>query len=556
MEIKIDDSVRKAVDSFHSNGPIRDFVDSHPEESRVLIDFHDAKYSGWNHVFDRRRSPEKKIKIAIEDAQEVNGLFPKFGRLLKRHLVGSVAAGILALSPSMLSPTHPLASYGYLTHIHFGEKRDISDEVKKDFLVNPEQTLNHTNILVEDADLLVGEKSVVLTLGDNGKLSQEKIRTWNELIPGFVANNFPDFFRFWLDGKHLSRLDDKVDLWLEGKEIVAEGHFHVYGEEPSFGDLVAQKLAPIDQYVIANGIVPRVYFNGELVPYSGEEVVVLDHVMKFMRGQENIFPEKIGNRDLSNEERLEAVRSFLGFLRDNRHVDINSVPEIQDSLEDLLDNFKDQYAFAFNKGFNPRDYSDPNVSNFLDSLVAVDAFTRVYKYTPRYIMRNYPLEYFGLVNEQGAGKFSTIEFNDYADVFGDDSGGVVMVYRGVGSSEMQSSYIKPGNFYLDFNVSSVPKNAKIYGGVLDLTSYQGNGKGLEIISENGERISYNSDNELRGNTMVVLPDSFFEDFNGDSSLRLDMYVKGNNGVVFYSPKHTDSLLVPKLGVVYSLPNEK
>jgi len=573
MGLKIDNSVRRAIESIGSNGPsVESFIESHPEEARVLIRFHDDTYSGINHVFDRRRSPSRKIETVIEDVKEVKGVFPRIKRFFGRHLIGSAAVGLTALLPAIASPSHPIASYGYLAHSYFGDKVSVSEGEKKEFLVSSDQLKTYKDMLVKDAELPVGERSSVLVVDSEGNLSQEEVRTWNELIPDFVSRAVPEFVRFSLDGKNLPRLDDKVALWLRGKEIVGEGHFHVYGEKPSFGDLVAQKFSPNDQYVIANGLVPRVYFNGEMISYK-DNVAVLDHILKVMRGQESIFPENLGDRNLSNEERLEAVRSFLGFLRDYHGVDINSIVEIQDSLKRISSEFKEDYKGVFTRGFHSEDYSDPNLSEFLKSLFAVDAFAEVYKPSFSFLTRNQGREYFDLLNGFSEDSISNEDFEYFsADKFANTTKAgrnayTAVIYNGVRSSDSVDNhpYIESGNFDLGFNLSSIPKEAVIGGAVLDLTAKRSDGRSdsLEIIAENGERVGYHSDSGLRGNNRVILPAGFFKEVRygeRDGYLDINISVDSINGresdVVFYSPSHKDLFLVPKLGVVYSLPQEE
>ncbi|MCC6698472.1 MAG: hypothetical protein IT365_22810 [Candidatus Hydrogenedentes bacterium] len=254
--------------------------------------------------------------------------------------------------PMLFSPTHPVAVYGYLADMYTSPLTPkafaYSSFDMEAFLLSPDQVKRYRRELVEDAlDDYTGKLFAIVREPD-GALCQKPIRTWNGLVPRVL----PAFLSAWLDRKELPFLGDEVELWLQGYEIIAMGHYHPFGGPPSPGDSAAQYLSHLPEVVIVNGLVPMVYLNGDVLVY-GTNVAVTEEVYRSMRGlQGNLVMDPNQEVPIGTEP-TPGLRSYLGYLRDNREVDISSREAIARDTLHLCEEFKESNSCVFSEGYVP-----------------------------------------------------------------------------------------------------------------------------------------------------------------------------------------------------------
>ena len=181
------------------------------------------------------------------------------------------------LLPAVLSPTHPIAVYGYLFDTYvpplMAPVAAGVDDGLTDFLITPDQLDRYRDELFADFNDERGGKLFVIVRESGGDFRHEPIRTWNSFLP----EELPTAISRWLDRKELPYLGDSVDLWMNGDEIVAVGHYHPYGGGPSPGDQRAQSFSKFAEVVVSNGIVPMVYLHGEIIPYGNNVKISNSH---------------------------------------------------------------------------------------------------------------------------------------------------------------------------------------------------------------------------------------------------------------------------------------
>ena len=362
---------------------VRVFCRERPEAAGALVEFFNVMRPGINclpaRVFTRA---EAKVRIALEDAAEVDAGPGDQTQWIRRHKLLFTIVTLVLLLPMILSPTHPIAVYSYLADSHESfltpqAFADSSVELRA-FLISPAQVERYRAELPGDVmDTRTGRLFAIVQSPD-GTLKQESVRTWSAFLP----IHLPSLLKAWLDRKELPYLGDEVGLWLQGNEIIAMGHYHAFGGGPSAGDMKAQRFSDLPEVVVANATVPMVYIRGKLVPY-GEDVMVPDDVFRMLRPVErNLLMN--GTMSFSwSEEPSEALKTYLAFLRDYRNVDINSRTCVAQEVFELGREFEDQYRPVFTKGITLVPYAnDPDKLNLLNNWVSVQAWAAINRQTP------------------------------------------------------------------------------------------------------------------------------------------------------------------------------
>lgn len=309
------------------------------------------------HVFQYKRRP----------ASNTIGLSPL--RPIRRSFAATMI--IVVLLPMILSPTHPVAVYGYLISVYFPTLSSpvyaATEGGLAEFLVAPEQVERYRASLLEDISDTVGGHIFAVTCDQRGILELSPIRTWNSLLP----RNLPSSLAEWLDRKEFPLLADEVAIWLDGKRIVAMGHYHVFGGPPSRGDQLAQLMTPLPEIVVANGVIPLVYLRGELLLY-GEGVEVTREVFRAMRAVESGLAMDIAGLAIFSSAPSPVVETTLAYLRDHRNVDISQRQAIARELETLCIQFKREYSTFFQHGYTLSPYAEnPDYTRMLQNLAAL-----------------------------------------------------------------------------------------------------------------------------------------------------------------------------------------
>jgi hypothetical protein len=278
---------------------------------------------------------------------------------------------LLALLPMILSPTHPIAVYGFLVSVYFSPLSSpvyaATEEGLAEFLVTPAQVERYRAALLDDISDTAGGRIFAVTCDPYGALDLSPIRTWNSLLP----RNLPSSIAEWLDRKEFPFLADEVAIWLNGKRIVAMGHYHAFGGPPSRGDQLAQFMTPLPEVVVANGVIPLVYLRGELVLY-GEDIEVTRDVFRAMRAVESGLAMAITELAIFSSEPSPVLKSTLAYLRDHRNVDISQRQAIARDLEALCIQFKREYSTFFQHGYTLSPYAaNPDYTRMLQNLAAL-----------------------------------------------------------------------------------------------------------------------------------------------------------------------------------------
>ena len=268
----------------------------------------------------------------------------------------------------LLAPTHPIAVYGYLAARYLP---DLVPEVwartqsgLAEFLISPEQVARYRLGLRDDLlDTRGGRLFAIVRLPD-GSLAHAPIRTWNAFLPP----SMPVSVNQRLDRKEFPFLGDAVELWLQGKTIVAVGHYHPFGGGPSPGDIRAQQFSSMPEVVVSNGVVPVVYLRGTLLPY-GANVEISEGLFRSLRTLEWSLNLKLcGAPAIPSELTVELI-SFLAYLRDYRDVDLNDTEAVRSGIGALCEELVDQCMPAFDRGFLQRAYHDnPDLSHLIRCL--------------------------------------------------------------------------------------------------------------------------------------------------------------------------------------------
>jgi hypothetical protein len=305
---------------------------------------------------------------------------------------------MVSMLPALLSPTHPIAVYGFLLESYqpsitpeaFASSRsDLTS-----FLTAPAQVQRYKTDLREDMLDRRSGRLFVIVRDPHGKLWQERIRTWN----GFLPEALPAFLSNWLDRKELPFLGDEVDTRLRGNEILAMGHYHAFGGPPSAGDTHAQWFSELPEVVVVNGVVPLIYLNGNVIPY-GDDVLVTEDVFRSLRTLERSLTMD-GSQSFSwSEEPSETVKSFLGYLRDYRNVEISRKDSVARGILQLCVEFKHHHRTVFTEGFLLAPYeNDLDRFNLLENLQTLQGWADTHKWPPPDIIDG------GAVNNQSLAK--------------------------------------------------------------------------------------------------------------------------------------------------------
>lgn len=370
----------------HAGSPrhvFRQFCRARPLETQILVERYDATHTGLNYLAARKVTcTVTKVRVALEAAWETDGRWRKWTQCVRRHrLVFGVIVPVLLL-PIVLCPTHPLAVYGYLFDMYnpslTPEAFAATGTDLTAFLRSPTQIRQYRADLLEDMLDTRSSKLFVIVRCPNGELRHEAIRTWN----GFLPENLPEFLSGWSDRKELPYLGDKVDTWLRGNEVVAVGHYHAFGGVPSSGDTAAQYFSDLPEIVVVNGVVPMIYLEGNVIPYGGD-VVVTEEVFRSLRTLE-LSLTMDGTRDFAYPtEPSPALRSFLGYLKDYRHVDLSKRDRVAKGIYQLCVEFKEDYRRVFAEGYLLVYYvNNPDKFQFIGNLASLQAWADIYKWSP------------------------------------------------------------------------------------------------------------------------------------------------------------------------------
>ena len=294
-----------------------------------------------------------------------------------------LVAFVLAL-PMVLSPTRPIAVYGYLIATYvpglvFPDPAAETGELNR-FLVSPIQVARYQNALREDLVDTRGGHLFAIVRDAEGALRHEPIRTWNSFLP----ETLPNGLSAWLDRKELPYLGDTVDLWVRGNTVVAMGHYHPFGGGPSEGDHRAQLLSTYAEVVVSNGIVPMVFVEGDVVPYV-ETLEVENDVFRSIRALERGLRMEVGDVEVSLGEPSPYLQSFFGYLKAYRNSSLESRALLANEVHALCLEFKEDYGLVFAEGFRPERYArDVDKYMMLHHLQVVEMWASTLGYFDRH----------------------------------------------------------------------------------------------------------------------------------------------------------------------------
>jgi hypothetical protein len=295
--------------------------------------------------------------------------------LRKHRVIAIVLVAVMAL-PVALSPTHPIAVYGFLVHRYVStlsgsEEAEVTAALSG-FLTSGEQLARYREEIRDDMLDNSGGRLFVLLRVSGGGYRQEAIRTWNSFLP----DSLPEPVKGFLDYKEIPYLGDQVALWLRGDSIVGIGHYHPFGGAPSRGDRLAGRFSATSEVVISNGLIPFVYLDGRLLPY-GEAGPVNTEVFRSIRMMEKSLTMALKDVPVSATQPTEALQSFLAYLQESRAVDISDKNEVAAEVKGLCNEFKVNYATAFPSGFSPLGYpNDLDRATMLWNLCVTDMWAR------------------------------------------------------------------------------------------------------------------------------------------------------------------------------------
>ncbi len=276
-------------------------------------------------------------------------------RRAKRYRSLLYLMAFILVLPMVLSPTRPIAVYGYLMATYvpgllFPDPAKDNGELAR-FLVSQVQVLRYQTALRDDLADMRGGHLFAIVRGTDGTLRHEPIRTWNSFLP----ETLPNGLSAWLDRKELPYLGDTVDLWVRGNRVVAMGHYHPFGGGPSEGDHRAQLLSTYAEVVVSNGVVPMVFVDGEVVPYV-ESVDVSYDVFRSIRALEPGLLMEVQEVEINLDEPSPYLASFFGYLTKYRNIELHDRSVVAKEVGILCNEFKEDYGLVFSEGFQPDYY--------------------------------------------------------------------------------------------------------------------------------------------------------------------------------------------------------
>lgn len=273
-----------------------------------------------------------------------------------QRAVAGLLVFVLVL-PMLLSPSHPLAVYGFLASRYAGafcSPPGLQDtpELSAFLTATPQLDRYRSEIRRDMADGGGGMLFAILR-GPDGAYRHAPLRTWNSFLP----TSLPESIRQYLDYKEVPYLGDEVALWLGGESIVAMGHYHPFGGAPSRGDTLARRLSTTSEIVVSNGLIPFVYLDGALLSY-GETGPLREDVFRMIRMMEKNLTMALDEVPINVEEPTPALLTFLAFLKQVRQVDLDDRQAIGTEVMGLCNEFRSAFAGVFYAGFSPSNYTD------------------------------------------------------------------------------------------------------------------------------------------------------------------------------------------------------
>ena len=273
------------------------------------------------------------------------------------HRVITVFLAVVLALPMLLSPTHPIAVYGFLAHRYtgllFGGPSGPNPEALADYLTSAPQLSRYRAEMCADMLDESGGRIFTILRSPDGTYRQATVRTWNT----FIADSLPDSVTPSLDYKELPFLGDEVALWLGGETIVATGHYHPFGGGPSEGDRLARRFSATTEIIVSNGLIPFIYVDGQLVSY-GEANPLNWEVFRSIRMMEKSLTMALSEVPVSARELTDGLHTFLAYLRESRQVDLTDRREVAREVMGLCKEFRKDYAPVFTAGFSARLYPD------------------------------------------------------------------------------------------------------------------------------------------------------------------------------------------------------
>ena len=301
---------------------------------------------------------------------------------IRARRVNALLLAMLVLLPVALSPTHPIAVYGFLAAVSFSPLTSpvyaATDGGLAEFLVAPARVEAYRENLLDDLSDTGGGHLFAITCRQDGQLDLAPIRTWNSMLPDALPENL----RAWLDRKEFPFLADEVALWLDGQRIIAMGHYHVYGGPPSRGDRLAQFMTSLPEIVVSNGVIPLVYLRSEMLPY-GADVEITQEVFRALRTVESCLGMEVGEFTAFSQCPSPVLRSVLSYLRDHRYVDITQRRAVAREIENLCLRFKEEYTTVFQHGYTLAPYAhNTDHTRMLQNIAALHGWAFMYATAP------------------------------------------------------------------------------------------------------------------------------------------------------------------------------
>jgi hypothetical protein len=256
---------------------------------------------------------------------------------------------------SAMSPEHPLMVDAYLAD---NFKDLINDTVTGKKLIEKEELNSFMTSITqfnryEDELKMAAEKAVeerpekgFIVVRHNGKLEQRNLRNIFESL----STQFPDDIRLFLSNTSIYRLDDVVDIWMQGDKKVANGHYHPFGEAPSRIDLTMSQFTRGSDIVISNGLIPLVFIDGSLMPIK-EEIKLDKETSKILDYNPPKFFSPIGISDFQyvQIDNGDYNNYFLGFFKRRYGSDSLKIDEMTSIIGKKFMEFERDYFRLYNQ---------------------------------------------------------------------------------------------------------------------------------------------------------------------------------------------------------------